>query len=1066
MIFRLFCGLVLVATLAPSHPASVSAEGTAQAIELVRHPYLQQVTSTSAVVVWATIDAGPAEVRYRVGSGTQTTVWATSTFFSASTTGLTDGFYQHEATLQGLKASTTYTYEVRVGGMTVTGGSGSLSTAPPAGTGTTRFIAFGDSGTGSTEQRSLATLMRADTFDLSLHTGDVVYGNAGGTSDGSRHTLNAWFFGIYRDWLRSKPMFPSLGNHDSRQSTSHGAAYLSAFVLPTNGASASYPDHAERYYSFDYGPVHFVALDTERALQEPARRSEQLAWLAADLASTTQPWKVVYFHRSPYSAGLHHGSDLAVRQAFAPLFEQHGVHLVLSAHDHLYERSLPWRETLPGHRGVTYIVTGGGGAPVYPAGMAEWTAFSASTHHYVRAAADACTLSIEAVGLSGKVFDSGRLSLCEPLDVSPPSVALVAPAAGAQVSGTATVSVEASDDVAVSKVGLYVDGVLVSTMLNTPYTYTWNTATVNDGDHTIEARAYDTAGNRASSGARTVRVSNSLPSPWETRDVGAVGLVGRAGASDGTFTVAGAGDDIWNAADAFRFVHRPLSGDGQIIARVRTVDNVHPWTKAGVMMRETVGAGSRHVSMFVTPEKVLAFQRRTSTGGPSAHTPGSSATAPSFVKLVRSGNTFTASVSTNGTAWTVVGSETISMAGTIAVGLAVTSHDTRALATATFDNVAVTTGGDAPVGLPSPWTNGDIGRVGAAGAARAAGGTITVEGAGADVWGTADAFHYVYQPLTGNGEIVARVGSVQNVDQWTKAGVMMRETLSAGSRHAFMLVSPGKGLAFQRRTSTNGTSIHTTGGTGTAPAWVKLVRAGNTFSAYKSANGTSWTLVDSSTISMGTTILVGLAVSSHKEGVLASAAFDAIRVEAAAAALAWASQDIGAVGQSGSTVESAGTFTVKGSGSDVWGTADGFHYTYRQLAGDGEIVARAATIENTDQWAKAGVMMRETLGAGSRHAFALVSPSKGLAFQRRLTTGGESVHTSGGAGTAPRWVRLVRSGSTTFSAYVSSNGTSWTLVGSETISMGSTIHVGLAVTSHNNSRVCAATFDQVTVSGS
>src|SRR5437764_110155 len=99
--------------------------------------------------------------------------------------------------------------------------------------------------------------------------------------------------------------------------------------------------------------------------------------------------------------------------------------------------------------------------------------------------------------------------------------------------------------------------------------------------------------------------------------------------------------------------------------------------------------------------------------------------------------------------------------------------------------------------LPPGWADGDIGAVGAVGSSSGSGGSFTVTGAGADIWGTADAFHYVYTTLTGDGSIVAQVTSEQYVANWTKAGVMMRETLDPGSRHALMLVSPGKGLAFQ-----------------------------------------------------------------------------------------------------------------------------------------------------------------------------------------------------------------------------------------------------------------------------
>ncbi|HQK38068.1 MAG TPA: Ig-like domain-containing protein, partial [Bacteroidales bacterium] len=124
--------------------------------------------------------------------------------------------------------------------------------------------------------------------------------------------------------------------------------------------------------------------------------------------------------------------------------------------------------------------------------------------------------------------------------------------------------------------------------------------------------------------------------------------------------------------------------------------------------------------------------------------------------------------------------------------------------------------------------------------------------------------------------------------------------------------------------------------------------------------------------------------------------------------------------------------------------------------------ARVASQTNTDGWAKAGVMIRESLTAGSRHAFTCVTPSNGLAFQRRTSTDGISDHTSGGAGTAPVWVRLVRSGNT-FTSYWSSNGSAWSQIGSVTISMASQAYIGLAVTSHNDGATSTAVFENVTV---
>lgn len=151
---------------------------------------------------------------------------------------------------------------------------------------------------------------------------------------------------------------------------------------------------------------------------------------------------------------------------------------------------------------------------------------------------------------------------------------------------------------------------------------------------------------------------------------------------------------------------------------------------------------------------------------------------------------------------------------------------------------------------------------------------FTVKGGGADVWGSADAFRYVYQPLHGDGTIVARVAQAQGTQAWVKTGVMIRESLSADSAQGFMIVSVAKGLAFQRRLATGGLSVSTSGGAGLAPVWVKLQRQGNVITASRSDDGVTWTVVGSDTFSMAADVFVGLPVSSHDTTQLATAVFD------------------------------------------------------------------------------------------------------------------------------------------------------------------------------------------------
>ena len=183
-------------------------------------------------------------------------------------------------------------------------------------------------------------------------------------------------------------------------------------------------------------------------------------------------------------------------------------------------------------------------------------------------------------------------------------------------------------------------------------------------------------------------------------------------------------------------------------------------------------------------------------------------------------------------------------------------------------------------GLPAPWQHQDIGAVAATGTAAYASGTFTIEGSGEDIWETADEFHFVYQGMSGDGTIVARVASVENTNAWAEAGVMIRETLNADSKHASALVAPS-GIGFLWRTSTGGTSAYD-GVTGSAPYWVKLVRTGSSFTSFRSSDGVTWTQLGTAvTISMTSDVYVGLAVTSHADGILCTGVFDNVVVDQA-----------------------------------------------------------------------------------------------------------------------------------------------------------------------------------------
>jgi hypothetical protein len=165
----------------------------------------------------------------------------------------------------------------------------------------------------------------------------------------------------------------------------------------------------------------------------------------------------------------------------------------------------------------------------------------------------------------------------------------------------------------------------------------------------------------------------------------------------------------------------------------------------------------------------------------------------------------------------------------------------------------------------------------------------------------------------------------------------------------------------------------------------------------------------------------------------------------------------------------AGTYTMTASGADIWAVngveADEFHFAYKTLTGVGSIVAKVQRVDNTNAWAKAGVMIRETLNPDSAHAMMVVTPASGVSFQRRPSAGGTSVDTTTSGITAPYWVKIERDIAGNFRAYHSANGTTWTTQGTENVPMGSNVYIGLAVTAHDAALTCEAVFSNVTITG-
>ncbi|MBI2514509.1 MAG: hypothetical protein HYV96_21245 [Opitutae bacterium] len=389
------------------------------------------------------------------------------------------------------------------------------------------------------------------------------------------------------------------------------------------------------------------------------------------------------------------------------------------------------------------------------------------------------------------------------------------------------------------------------------------------------------------------------------------------------------------------------------------------------------------------------------------------------------------------------------------------------------DSVAATYAGAATIWeTPAPsapgsgWRSVDIGAVALAGTSSGGEPTASVTGSGADIWGKSDAFHFHTETMTGDGAIVARVTGLTNTDGFAKAGIMFREDVSPSAREVMMLATPANNISFQYRTDQASDTQFTLAAYSAPAAWLMLSRTGNQFSGYRSNDGAIWTFVGTATLNLAPTIHVGLAVTSHNNSALATGTFDNVDLVATSnpppppppPPSGWTGTDVGAVGVAGSETISGDSATVRGSGSDIWGTQDAFHFSYQPFEGDGSLVVHVGSVQNTNGWAKAGLMLRESTAANARNVMILARPDSTVSFQFRSASGGESSFTMGSWNLASVWLMLTRTGNT-FDGYESIDGATWRKVGSVSLALPASLLAGLAVTSHDNSLLTTATFD-------
>ncbi len=346
-----------------------------------RPPYLsfQHDPSTTMTISWETVAQGNSIVEYGLDS----------TYGNLITD--SQNTHYHSIELVNLQPNTVYHYRVRTEGV-YQSPDFTFKTAPVDPALPFTFVAWGDSRSNNTARRHVKNQVKRVNPDFTLFTGDLVY-------DGMvQYYWDIWF-NTMADLLNISPFLSAIGNHEN-----NSWIYYQLFYFPTHNSDKfeegkSYP---ESYYSFDYGSAHFVVLNSEDVY---GAGNAQYNWMVNDLQQAENNpniyWKIVTFHRPPYSSG-HHGSDYWVRQYWVPVFEQYHVDLVFTGHDHDYERTVPINN-------VVYVVTGGAGAPLYPVGSHSWTAYSLSVYHFCKVVVNGNTLYMEAIDSTGYVFDSVTL---------------------------------------------------------------------------------------------------------------------------------------------------------------------------------------------------------------------------------------------------------------------------------------------------------------------------------------------------------------------------------------------------------------------------------------------------------------------------------------------------------------------------------------------------------------------------------------------------------------------------------------------------------------------------------
>jgi RHS repeat-associated protein len=348
------------------------------------------------------------------------------------------------------------------------------------------------------------------------------------------------------------------------------------------------------------------------------------------------------------------------------------------------------------------------------------------------------------------------------------------------------------------------------------------------------------------------------------------------------------------------------------------------------------------------------------------------------------------------------------------------------------------------------------------GSATWSGTTATVTGVGRDIWGYSDQFQYLSQPLTGDMTFTARITAQELPNGWSKSGIMLRSSLSPEAAYLFLLRS-SNGITVQARSADGATATSLIGSSAASlPLWLRVSVSGTAATVQRSANGTTWTTVVTSSFTITPASRVGLAVTSTVENATATTQFDQV---SCSNGLSLESTTIGIpYTQIGVDDQVAGTVVVRSASGDIWNTSDSFHFARQTFPGS-MLTARLASVTQPTGWAKAGLMIRASDSPSAPYVF-LLRHSGGIKVQGRLGEGASAKDLGTGISlAAPVWMRLgQRSGLVV--AEVSADGLLWTTLYKAPFPVPADAKVGFAVSSLDPTKLNTATFSDVAWSAS